>query len=177
MRHANLHHRAQANTLPGPHQNGLEHGTTSADYWVGTNFADRFDGGLGSDSIYGGNGSDVLEGSSGKDLLSGGNGSDTLRGGSGDDTFVFATVAEVGKGAECDHITDFESGYDKLDMHGFMTGGHFIDTAAFTVGGGPQVRYDKAHALLLGDVNGDGVVDFALYLNGVPKVVATDFIF
>lgn len=176
MKHATLHR--SAGILPGPHQVGTERGTSGADVYLGTNFADRYDGAIGADYISGGNGSDVLEGGSGKDTLIGGNGDDILRGGSGDDTFIFMTAAEAsGFGSLIDQITDFETGYDKIDLHAFMSGGHFNGVGPLVAGAGPQVAYDKAHALLIGDVNGDGVADFQIYLNGAPTVAATDFIF
>lgn len=176
MKHARLH--KGAGVLPGPHQDGLEHGTNGADTYIGTNFKDRYDGGLGADYISGGNGSDVLEGSSGKDTLVGGNGDDILRGGTGNDTFVFNTAAEAsGFGTLIDQITDFETGWDKIDLRGFMAGGHFNGLGPLVAGAGPQVSYDKAHALLIGDANGDGVADFQIYLNGAPTVAAGDFLF
>ena len=176
MKHARLNMNGQG-ILTGRHQVGSEKGTTGADTFVGTNFADRYDGGLGSDSISGGNGSDVLEGGSGKDTLNGGNGEDILRGGTGNDTFVFSSAVEAGFGALCDRITDFQTGSDKIDLHGFMAGGQFNGTGGLIAGGRAQVSYDRAKAMLLGDVNGDGVADFSIYLNGAPVVAAGDFIF
>lgn len=177
MKHARLKLSA-VSILPGPHQVGSEKGTDGADVYVGTNFADRYDGGKGSDHISGGNGSDVLEGSSGKDTLVGGNGDDILRGGTGNDTFVFMTAGEAsGFGNLIDQITDFETGADKIDLRAFMAGGHFNGVGPLVAGAGPQVAYDRAHALLLGDVNGDGTADFAIYLNGAPVVAAGDFLF
>lgn len=170
MRHAHA-------GLTGPHQVGAQHGTDASEVFIGTNFSDRYDGGGGNDTIYGGNGTDILEGSDGNDVLYGGNGGDILRGGAGDDTFVFRTVAETGNGLVQDQITDFTTGHDKIDLHGFMAGGHFDGTAGFTVGAGPQVMYDKAHAVLLLDVNGDGVADGSIYLNTAAIVAAGDFIF
>ena len=176
MKYARL--QLSTNGLPGPRPMGPEKGTTGADTFLGTNFADRFDGGIGADYISGGNGSDVLEGGSGKDTLIGGNGDDILRGGSGNDTFVFLTAAEAsGFGTLIDQITDFETGADKIDLRAFMAGGHFNCAGPLVAGAGPQVRYDKANALLIGDANGDGVADFQIYLNGAPTVVATDFLF
>ena len=164
--------------LPGPHQVGSEKGTSGADVYVGTNFKDRYDGGLGADHISGGNGSDVLEGGSGKDTLIGGNGDDILRGGTGNDTFVFLSAAEAsGAGTLIDQITDFQTGQDKIDLSAFMAGGHFNGPGPLVAGAGPQVSYDRANALLLGDTNGDGVADFRIYLNTSPAVAATDFIF
>jgi serralysin len=164
--------------LPGPHQVGSEKGTDKADVFIGTNFKDRFDGGLGADFISGGNGSDVLEGGSGKDTLIGGNGDDILRGGTGDDTFVFLKAAEASAGGGLvDRITDFQSGYDKIDLSAFMDGGVFIGSAPLVACGVAQVSYDRSNAMLLGDVNGDGIADFQIYLNRAPVVEAGDFIF
>lgn len=177
MKNANLR-IGTTSLLSGPHQVGSEKGTDKADVFIGTNFRDRFDGGLGSDYLSGGNGSDVLEGGSGKDTLIGGNGDDILRGGTGDDTFIFLTAAEASASGDLvDRITDFQSGHDKLDLSAFMAGGQFNGTFPLVKGDGPQVSYDRANAMLLGDVNGDGVADFRIYLNTAPTVVASDFLF
>ncbi len=181
MKYARLHKGAALAGLPGPHQVGSERGTDKADVFIGTNFKDRFDGAQGSDYISGGNGSDVLEGGSGKDTLIGGNGDDILRGGTGDDTFVFLTAAEASAGGTLiDRITDFQSGSDKIDLSAFMAGGSFIGTGPLVAGGGKQVAYNVAKSTLVGDVNGDGVADFQIYLNTTPTaplVVAGDFLF
>lgn len=178
MKHARLKIAPSLSALTGPHQVGSEKGTSGADVYIGTNFKDRFDGGLGSDYISGGNGSDVLEGGSGKDTLIGGNGDDILRGGTGNDTFVFLTAAEAsGAPGLVDQITDFQSGYDKIDLSAFMAGGTYVGIGPLVAGGGKQVAYDKANAMLLGDVNGDGVADFQIYLNTAPTVAAGDFLF
>jgi Ca2+-binding RTX toxin-like protein len=168
--------RLLASIIVGPVP--FEKGTSGADTFIGSDKADRFDGGIGADYLSGGNGTDILEGGSGKDTLIGGNGDDILRGGTGNDTFVFNTAGEAsGFGALIDQITDFETGYDKIDLHNFMAGGHFNGVGPLVADGTKQVAYDKAHALLAGDVNGDGVADFHIYLNGAPTVVASDFIF
>ena len=49
----------------------------------------------------------------GNDELDGGTGNDMLRGGLGNDTFVF------GKSCDEDHILDFRSGSDKIDVSAF----------------------------------------------------------
>lgn len=178
MKRAKIDKLAAASILPGPKPSGPEHGTDLADRWTGTNFADRFDGGQGSDTLFGGNGSDVLEGGSGKDVIYGGNGDDIMRGGTGADRFVFMTAGEAsGAPGLVDRITDFETGVDKIDLRAFMGGGSFIGTGPLVAGGGKQVAYDRANAMLLGDVNGDGVADFQIYLNGAPVVAAGDFLF
>jgi Ca2+-binding RTX toxin-like protein len=59
----------------------------------------------------------VLRGGDGHDLLVSGTGADTLTGGAGSDTFVLTDA-----GGAVRHITDFESGVDKIDLHALFDG-------------------------------------------------------
>lgn len=77
------------------------------------------DGGSGNDTITGPNGgadlrgnsgNDVLKGGTGSDILSGGGGNDFLTGGDGIDTFAFE------KGGNTDHISDFQTGIDHIQL-------------------------------------------------------------
>ncbi|WP_295585388.1 FG-GAP-like repeat-containing protein [uncultured Lamprocystis sp.] len=65
----------------------------------------------GSVTIDGGGGNDTLLGGTGTDLLRGGYGADTLTGGAGADRFKFLSPGEGG-----DHLTDFQSGVDRLQV-------------------------------------------------------------
>ncbi|MGV8988206.1 MAG: M10 family metallopeptidase C-terminal domain-containing protein [Cypionkella sp.] len=152
-------------------------GTTKYNVLVGTDLSDTISGGQGTDLIYGGTGSDHLYGGSGKDVLYGGTGQDFLYGGSGADTFVYTKAADAGMGKMADRIGDFHSGIDHLDLSAFMAGGHFIGADAFTAGTGPSVRYTQATGLLQGDVNGDGIVDFAIVLTNHSALVEADINF
>lgn len=152
-------------------------GTDQADTFVGTDKADVFYGGLGSDSMSGGQGSDQLFGGSGKDVLNGGTGQDFLTGGSGEDTFVYTQAGDAGGAGSRDVIYDFQSGADKLDVHAFMAGGHFIGSASFVAGEGATLRYVRSTGTLSGDVDGDGKLDFAITLDNHTALLATDFIF
>ncbi len=151
-------------------------GTDHANTFIGTEIADTFYGLKGTDFMYGGDGSDRLFGYSGKDQLTGGNGQDWLTGGNGNDTFIYNTAAEAGRPDSSDVITDFRSGQDKLDLHAFMAGAHFVG-AHYVPGAGAQVSYNAATGVLSGDMNGDGTAEFTITLANHTTLVATDFIF
>ena len=143
-------------------------GTAGSDSFVGTRF---------NDTLSGLQGNDVLKGGAGNDHITGGLGRDVLTGGFGADVFVYVNAAQAGVGAARDRITDFTAGVDHLDFSAFMAGGNFIGSAAFSAGGGPQVRFTPANGLVQGDVTGDGVADFSIRLDGAPLVTASDFLF
>ena len=145
--------------------------------FIGTDLSDTYVGNNGTDFMYGGDGSDRLYGGSGKDQLTGGAGQDFLTGGSGNDTFIYNAASDAGRPESSDVIMDFHSGQDKLDLHAFMAGGHFVGSAAFVAGSGPQVSYNAATGILTGDVNGDGTSDFSITLANHSALLATDFIF
>lgn len=67
----------------------------------------------GNDIMTGGSLDDILDGGEGHDRLNGGGGSNILTGGAGADTFVFNSSTGS------DHITDFETGVDRIDLTGF----------------------------------------------------------
>jgi Ca2+-binding RTX toxin-like protein len=84
----------------------------------------------GSNYIEGGAGNDTLKGMAGNDTLVGGVGNDTLTGGTGSDHFVLQG------GGGSDTVTDFQDGYDKLDVSAFHTTWsqiHVTDSAAGAV--------------------------------------------
>ncbi len=143
-------------------------GTAGSDSFVGTRF---------NDTLAGSGGNDVLKGGAGADIITGGLGRDLLGGGAGADVFVFGSAAQAGTPGSRDRITDFNSGSDHLNVSAFMAGGHVIGAAGFTIGDGPQIRYDAATHLLQGDVTGNGSVDFAVVLDGVAALSSGDFQF
>ena len=152
-------------------------GTDKYNILMGTDLSDTISGGQGTDLIYGGIGSDHLFGGSGKDVLYGGTGQDFLYGGSGNDTFVYTQAADAGMGPMADVIGDFKSGEDKINLHAFMAGGHFIGTTVLSAGDGMAVSYNQATGVLSGDLNGDGAADFQITLANHAAILATDFIF
>ena len=76
---------------------------------------DRVKGNDGDDTIYGGSGRDVISGGHGCDVIVGGYGADKLAGGEGNDRFVFLSAADS-NAARFDVVSDFRSGYDRIDL-------------------------------------------------------------
>src|SRR5262249_54878755 len=81
---------------------------------------DTIKGNNGDDTLYGGSGNDIISGENGNDTIIGGYGADTLSGGGGNnhDTFVYLSVLDSHAG-QADTITDFTSGFDKIDLTAF----------------------------------------------------------
>ncbi|MEG3166329.1 cellulase family glycosylhydrolase [Sphingomonas sp. PB2P19] len=151
-------------------------GNALANVLTGSTGNDTLSGGAGNDTIDGGKGADRMDGGAGDDVLTGGAGADRLTGGAGKDVFKFA-LADSNKSAS-DVITDFVQGLDRLDLSAIdastAKGGNqafaFIGNAAFS-GSAGELRYSSGttdgHAIVTvqGDVNGDGVADFAAILD------------
>ncbi|MGO1078064.1 calcium-binding protein [Inquilinus sp. CA228] len=166
-------------------------GSAFSDVIVGSGLANRLDGGGADDTLIGGNGNDVLiggarsdtlDGGSGRDVLISGNGSDTMTGGAEADRFVFSTD-DLHFG---DRITDFNRvagdfiDLSAIDADTVEAGDQafvFIGTAAFSQRAG-ELHYvvSGGNAVAAGDVDGDGVADFKIALQGVPAVIAEDFV-
>jgi autotransporter-associated beta strand protein len=145
-------------------------------------------GGVGTDVIVGGNLVDTINGGSDIDKIRGGGGADVLAGGSGADVFKYRNASDSGLGAAADNITDFVSGTDRInltriDTNPFLAGDQnfvFVDTVAFTNNGIAQVRWVDLGADLRveADVNGDGVADMHILLQGagLQTLTAADFV-
>ncbi len=98
-------------------------------------------------------------------------------------------ILEAGIGSGRDTILDFVRGSDKIDLAGIdATAGTttndafgFIGTAAFS-GVAGQLRYelfdaaDMSFTLVQGDVNGDGIADFEVQINGLVPLTTADFV-
>ncbi|WP_210485072.1 family 16 glycosylhydrolase [Microvirga antarctica] len=178
-------------------------GTGNNDWLDGGGGHDRLFGGNGNDTLSGGSDVDTLgagssdasfaraaspSGAAGNDRLIGGNGADKLIGGRGADSFVYtslkdSTVAKTGR----DSIWDFSAKQgDKVDLSALdaNTGRDgnqafsFIGKSAFHQKAG-ELRYDKISAqnsIVYGDVNGDGVADFAIHVKGSLAIAKGYFI-
>jgi Ca2+-binding RTX toxin-like protein len=119
-------------------------------------------------------------------FITGNTGTNMLTGGLGRDIFDFNSLADSKVGALRDIITDFVSNIDKIDLRTIDANStvaldqafSFLTTkdAAFTHVAG-QLRYITAGAntVVEGDVNGDGVADFQIQLNGNLTLHVTDF--
>ena len=145
---------------------------------------DRIDGGAGNDYLVGGDGDDNLTGGDGYDILIGGLGRDVLSGGADADIFRFEAVAESTP-TERDFIRDFSSAEgDKIDlsMIDAIAGGSddaFTIVAKLSgVAGELAISYNSkiGSAYLQGDVDGDGIADFAVSLSNVSALTQNDFI-
>jgi Ca2+-binding RTX toxin-like protein len=154
---------------------------------AGSNFADTLRGNAsnnvlwgnsGADKLYGLAGNDTLNGGEGDDVLYGGAGADHLWGGAGADVFVFEALGNSSTAAP-DSILDFQSGVDKIDLRRIdaNTGVKydqpfsFIGSSAFT---GKAGELNFINGALAGDVNGDKIADFQIYIAGISDLSATD---
>ena len=177
---------AAANTLNGLAGNDSLFGDAGNDTLIGGLGMDRLNGGSGADKLYGNAGNDIIRGESGNDLIVGGAGADWLWGDEGRDLFVFASIAEIGKGAGLrDRIGDFTPGEDRIslaaiDANGQAAGDAFAwkGLAAFTRHAGElHARYEgRALTIIEGDVNGDGTADFQIELAGHGLLSSASFI-
>jgi Ca2+-binding RTX toxin-like protein len=155
---------------------------------LGTSTGNTVNGGDGVDQIRGSNGVDTINGQAGNDKIMSLGGADILTGGSGADQFRYFSASDSGLGANADRITDFLSGTDRLnflliDPDPFTAGDQsfvFVDTVAFTNNGVAQIRWADLGADLRveADLNGDGVADMHIVLEGAGAQVLTagDFI-
>lgn len=162
-------------------------GSAGSDEITGGATANLIVGAGGQDKLYGRGGADRLEGGDGNDLLNGGGGGDTLVGGAGADTFAFTSLADFGPKTRvgADRILDFSGSEDVIDLSKIDavagTAGNqafsLIGAASFT-GSAGELRYGtfEGNTYLTGDVNGDGVADFMLRLDGLHTLDAGDFI-
>lgn len=158
--------------------------------------SDNIDGGAGNDLLYGGTdadrmhgaaGNDTIYGEAGDDVLLGDAGTDQLFGGLGADIFEFTSVADSSTSAStADRIRDFSQAQgDRIDLRQIDADGalggndafSFIGTAAFgNVAGQLRAVVTSGNTFIQGDVNGDGVADFVIRVDGVHTLTAADFL-
>lgn len=139
----------------------------------------------GTFDIRGGDDIDTIVAGQGADSISGYYGADTITGGGGADLFYYHEVADSTPTAR-DTITDFTAG-DKISLYFIDADGNsangntqfaFIGSSAFSNSAGQLRATNSGNGWLVeGDVNGDGVADFALLVmtqNG-HMIGANDF--
>lgn len=181
--------RSGADVLEGGSGDDVLEGDGGRDRIAGGNGRDRLEGGTGDDRLQGGRdgdrlfgdaGDDRLEGGAGKDRLTGGAGADLMLGGSGADRFVFASRYDLALGAERDAVGDFSRAQgDRIDLTAIdanmLRSGNqdfdFIGRQGFSDTAG-ELRFKNG--LLMGDVQGDGVADFAIEVPDVDRLSASD---
>ena len=176
---------ASANQITGAGGNDILSGGGGADTLIGNGGNDTLNGGNGSDALNGGDGNDTLNGGAGNDVLTGGAGQDIMTGGSGADHFRFLAASDSTV-ALPDIITDFSTGqhdkldFSKLDAALVAAGGTALHLggAAFTGSAGELIQYGSGkNTMIAGDLNGDGVADFVIQLNGHLTLNHLSFIF
>lgn len=180
--------------LSGDNGNDLIVGENGNDHLYGGEGNDILSGGSGNDTMLGGHGNDTLQGADGNDHLSGGAGNDRLygsagidqlTGGLGADRFTFTTSYSGGLSGT-DHITDFNRAQgDMIDLSGIDANSgregnqafHFIGSHAFSHTAGELRLTGSGHARVLqGDLNGDGLGDFAIRIDSTGPIGLPDFI-
>jgi len=175
---------AQDDSFDGGLDDDTLHGGGGDDGLAGGDGNDVIRGNVGDDALDGGVGRDTLLGGGGDDKLTGGNSADLMSGGLGQDVFIFMPSIGIGRfSGYRDIITDFTAGVDVVDLSAVdasaVVAGNqaftFIGSVAFTNVAG-QLRYATANGLLQGDLNGDGVADFALELASRPALLVTDIL-
>lgn len=160
-------------------------GSRSADVMFGNDVANHFIGFEGADILSGRGGDDILNGGRGRDVLTGGEGIDHLWGGRGADRFVFDEGDTGATLQTADVIADFSQlEGDRIDLRQIDADPatrrndafSFIGTDAFS-GVAGELRYtiDGVHTTIEIDVNGDGVTDGLIQLNGAHGLTAADF--
>lgn len=145
---------------------------------VGSGFNDTLTGNDADNGIFGGDGNDVITGGAGRDSM-GGN--------AGNDVFDFNAITDSVVGARSDLIFGFERGQDLIDLSTIDadtgTDGNqaftFIGSGNFT-GVAGQLRAfignNDGQSYVLADINGDGIADFQITLNGSMQLTASDFL-
>ena len=152
--------------------------------WGGAEY-DRLHGQAGDDSLIGEAGTDELNGGDGNDRLNGGAGADSMGGGAGADLFIYNSDAVDGS---TDRIFNFNRNQgDQISLRDIdantLLGGDqaftFIGAGAFS-GAAGQLRSAlnaSGKWVVEGDVNGDGLADFAIqFENPAAAPAAIDFI-
>jgi Ca2+-binding RTX toxin-like protein len=155
---------------------------------------DTIKGGGGMDNLLGGAGNDSLMGETGQDYLTGGLGKDTLSGGADRDYFHFSALNESGiTSTTWDVITDFTRNtstvigdiidLSMIDTNLAVAGDQafsFIGSNVFSTDATGQLRYaynsTAGTGVLYGSTDADTAAEFALQLNGVTALSASDFI-
>jgi Ca2+-binding RTX toxin-like protein len=147
-----------------------------------------FGDGTNATHLIGGAAADYIVGGSGNDTIAGGGGADVMWGEGGADTFVFTSLADApADGSGVTTIGDFTPGTDKLDVSAIHDSNgqplHFSGAGPFDGTPGDIIEVPDAvggNSTVEGDVNGDGVADFEIYLDGTtgtPALTSSDFIF
>jgi len=168
-----LYGGAGADFLYGGNGTDILDGGDGNDNLFGNVGEDTLSGGLGNDVLNGGTGNDNLDGGDGNDTLSGDLGNDTLTGGLGSDTFVFGNAIGA---TNCDTITDFVSGTDKIALSASVFTAFGLGPVAL----GQYLSYNQSTGELVYDADGAGAGSSAVIAlvgtNNHPVLNDADFL-
>jgi len=138
------------------------------------------------DTLTGDTGANAINGAAGDDRITGGVGGDYLIGGDGADVFIYTSINDstVAWGGR-DSIVDFDGlAGDRISLSqidaiaGTSANDAFKLVSEFThVAGQVTFSYVDGYYLVQGDVNGDGLTDFALNVYSARALGAADFSF
>ncbi|WP_068112097.1 calcium-binding protein [Tropicimonas marinistellae] len=133
--------------------------------------SDKLVGGADDDKLVGGAGRDKMLGGSGDDVMLGGAGKDILKGGAGADCYVFKSVDHSAVGAKRDVVFFDDADGDEIDLRR-------IDACASEDGdqdfewigrkgfSGEEGELRLKGGVLRADVDGDGLADFSIAIEG-----------
>ena len=153
-------------------------------YGYGNDNNNTITGNSGNNTLKGLGGKDVLKGNAGRDTFEGGDGRDYMYAGndSDRDMFIFRDIAESVKGSQRDHIYQFDSGEDDIhlrfiDANENLAGDqNFKFSSNGAAANSVWVQDSGSNVLVRGDVNGDLIHDFEIYVASVDDLYVYDFI-
>ncbi|MBL0373198.1 M10 family metallopeptidase C-terminal domain-containing protein [Rhizobium sp. KVB221] len=129
--------------------------------------------------MLGSSGADALMGGAGRDVVIGQGGRDVLTGDSGADWFVFSKASDSRMGAQ-DRIADFRPGTDKIVLSKLMDGlaPDLLDKgeAFHSIAGEIRWTQTRTETKIEIDMNGDGVADLGITLDGRLTLSDRDFL-
>lgn len=177
----------------GDTYSGIENlfGSSYADILNGDWQANVIHGGSGDDFVFGQGGDDRLFGDAGMDVLRGGSGNDILNGGLGNDRLTGDDAGQFGydtfvlkPGEGVDRITDFQHGYDKLDLRAFGIthlgwDGHLPVGATWgdlvwSADGGDKLMFDPYEHKLYQVTLAYSYDDYAWYVSGRQEIAVLE---
>lgn len=163
---------AGTDSLFGGQGDDRMYGGEGRNYLEGEDGNDRLWGGSTRDRMWGGAGDDTIRGGAGNDQITGDAGRDQLFGGAGNDTFIFSRI-DLQDVQGRDVIGDFKRGADRIDLD-------FFEGLAFSgrTAAARSVWYEQAKGGVSVQIDdtGDGQSDFTIFLTGVTRLAASDFI-
>ena len=153
-------------------------------YGYGNDNNNTIVGNSGRNTLKGLDGNDVLKGNAGLDTLEGGDGRDYMYAGNDADrdVFIFRDIDETVKGSQRDRIYQFDSGEDdihlrNIDANEDLAGDqNFLFSSDGAAANSVWAKDSGSNVLVRGDVNGDTIHDFEIFVASVDDLYVYDFI-